>query len=234
MLRFGIAAILLTTGLPAEDAGQNSLEHFIAGLSAPSHADRVLASQSIRNYALDPKNKVTAEELFEIYVASDSPEVQSRILPILKELVLTEQFGPGDGFIGIKMGPGRGIDRAVPEGRGPYFIQIGEVLVDGAGALAGLRPNDQILGLNDEDYSQADSLAKFQADVRNFHPGQTITLHILRENEALSLPVTLIRRVSGYIYDPLQEDRISVESAFVERWLAERKRQYRKALTARS
>lgn len=191
----------------------------IEKLESPDFPTREEASRQLSRLASSSESSISIDQLKAVYFGSASPEVSSRVLPVLRNRVLVQHFGPGEGFIGISMSPVVARDRAVPEGVGPFLIQINSVQPDTPAEAAGLRVFDAIVGLNDIDYSHAALRDKFMADVRTFPPSTTIDLKVVRADKLISVPVTLMRRNIDLVYDPQTGTQRNIEDVYIENWL---------------
>ena len=83
------------------------------------------------------------------------------------------------GFLGIAMEPG---DKG---------IRVTGVVPDSAAAKAGIKIDDFIQGVGNKDIKDPDALS---TTIQRFKAGDTITLKVLREDEALKLKAILQRR----------------------------------------
>jgi S1-C subfamily serine protease len=156
------------------------------------------------------------------------PEVRERCLAVLHELVNDEYLKEGEGFLGIRMQdekaliPGEQAARSV--------LRVTQVLPDSAAQQAGLQPNDLIAGLDDKIWHDEAALVPFMNHVRQFKPGNRVTLRVLRNGKMIDLPVTLGRRpllADNPFLDQRQGDIEAAEraakEAYFRRWLERRK-----------
>lgn len=168
------------------------------------------------------------DSLFEQSRVADDPEVRKRCLAVLRELVNDEYAKDGEGYIGIMMNEEalQLPDDSKPRG----VIRVIEVVRESAGAKAGLKFNDLILGLDDLVWPEKAALQPFREKIRQLKPSSKITLNILRNDKRMSLQVILGRRPPMADYallgerevDPAAAERAAKEKYFL-RWLERRK-----------
>lgn len=166
--------------------------------------------------------------LFRVSRSHADPEVRERCLAVLRELVNDQYLKEGEGFLGIRMQdekaliPGEQAARSV--------LRVTQVLPDSAAQQAGMQPNDLIAGLNDKIWHDEAALVPFMNHVRQFKPGNRITLRVLRNGKMIDLPVTLGRRpllADNPFLDQRQGDievaERAAKEAYFRRWMERRK-----------
>lgn len=70
----------------------------------------------------------------------------------------------------------------------PCALKVTGVAPDGPAHQAGLMVDDYIIGLNGKPFS---AVLEFQGSTRDFRPGQTITLNVVRASKPLAVSITL-------------------------------------------
>lgn len=184
------------------------------------------AQKELLDWARGRRGEAMDELLRQSREAPD-PEVRARCLAVLRDLVGDEYLRDGEGYIGVQMlnefanVPGEARPRAA--------IRVAEVLADTAAAAAGLKVGDLIVGLNGEVWHQGPLAIPFGEKVREFKPGDTIKLQLLRDGKVVDQPLKLGRR-PAYADLPFpgltDEDKQAAEKAAREahfrRWLGRR------------
>jgi len=139
--------------------------------------------------------KTSPELLYRTWKSSGQPEVQTRCYALMKESVMSREFGRGKGFVGILMdvkpaGPG-----GVKQQRGILIVQV---LPKTPGQKSGLKAGDLILGIDQLDFNKLpenqqkfDVRTLFQEYVKSKHPDDVITLHLMRGGKKIDKKVTL-------------------------------------------
>lgn len=168
------------------------------------------------------------DALFRVSRSHVDPEVRERCLAVLHELVNDEYLKEGEGFLGIRMQDEKAL---VPgEQAARSVLRVTQVLPDSAAQQAGVQPNDLIAGLDDKVWHDEAALMPFMNHVRQFKPGNRVTLRILRNGKMMDLPVKLGRRplaADNPFLQQRQEDLEAAEraakEAYFRRWLERRK-----------
>ena len=178
--------------------------------------------------------ETSPEELYQAWKTSDQPEVRSRCYGLMEEIVVLRRFGKGRGYIGIRMQqlvvqhPKRVQRRA--------GVQITAIMPDTPAAKAGLKMNDivwsadqcrldrlpvDMRGLKvDRGFGQ-EAVSIFSAYIQSKKPGDTVSLHILRQGEEIKLDVKLMRRPDELDVDAFgrRADLSRQKKEFFESWL---------------
>ncbi len=159
---------------------------------------------------------------------ADDPEVRTRCLDVLRDLVMDEYEKQGKGYIGISLEdmvanlPGEPNPRNV--------ILVTSVLPKTPADQAGIRVNDLIVGLNGKIWGENDTFQQFQEKIQALKPNTQIELKILRDGALVDLKLKLgklpefgdVRFFNGRNFDPAAAERAAKE-AYFRRWLSERK-----------
>ncbi len=201
----------------------NALE----GLRAEEFRTRELAQTRLLAWARE-RPQAAMDELFRVSRTADDPEVRERCLAVLRELVNDEYLKEGEGYIGIRM---QDEVANVPGDLKPRnVIRVVQVVADSAAHEAGVQLNDLIAGLDDKVWHGEAASLPFSNRIRQFKPGNRVTLRILRNGELIDLTVKLGRRpliADNPFLDERQQDLAAAEraarDAYFRRWLERRK-----------
>lgn len=181
------------------------------------------AQRELLDWSRDRRDGAMSELLRQSRAASD-PEVRARCLAVLRDLVAEEYQREGEGYIGVQMlnefahVPGEARPRAA--------IRVAEVLADTAAAAAGLKVGDLIVGLNGKVWHEVPLAIPFGEKVREFKPGDTITLQLLRDGKVVDQTLKLGRRPAfadlpfpGLTEEDKQAAEKAAREAHFRRWL---------------
>jgi S1-C subfamily serine protease len=103
---------------------------------------------------------------------------------------LLENGAPARGFAGVRV---RSVDDAAARAQKLAEVKgaiVEEILADGPGANAGLQKNDVVLRVGEE---EIDGAGAFGIAIGFAPPGTKLVFHVLREGQAMDLPVTVAR-----------------------------------------
>ena len=173
------------------------------------------------------------EMLYSAWKKEKDPEAKTRCFSILKKVVTLRKFGRGPGFVGIRM------DAAIVAG-GPdkeelIGVRITLVLPGTPAEKSALALGDVVVGVDALDFNQPnkrhlinDVLDAFMEYIREKHPDDEITLHIIRNGKKIEKKVTLIARPpdADGPFGRAQNDTWEQKENYFNEWLnkMERKR----------
>lgn len=196
---------------------------FLTRLKDERFRTREDAQRELLEWSRGRQDAAMTELLRQSRAASD-PEVRARCLAVLRDLVAEEYQRDGEGYIGVQMlnefanVPGEARPRAA--------IRVAEVLADTAAAAAGLKVGDLIVGLNGKVWHQGPLAIPFGEKVREFKPGDTITLQLFRDGKVMDLALKLGRRPAfadlpfpGLTEEDKQAAEKAAREAHFRRWL---------------
>lgn len=144
--------------------------------------------------------KKSPEALYKTWVNENDPEVKTRCFSVMKEMVILREFGRGPGFVGVRMEdvllPGPKADEPGIKG-----VRIVLVLANTPAERAGLSVGDVVLTIDKVDLNviavggRLNSPSDIFVDhIKSKHPGDVITMSILRGGQKLDVNVTLMLR----------------------------------------
>ena len=131
------------------------------------------------------------EMFYRAYRSDEDPEVRLRARELLQALVVKKESANGEGYIGIMMR-----EDAVPDKKGGLrrAVRITTVIPDTPAQKAALVVGDLVMGIDELDLSQEGSMETFGGYVRSKKPGDKVTLHLQRNNQAVDVEVELMPR----------------------------------------
>jgi len=160
----------------------------VAQLGADKFAQRASADRQIRA-ALARDYMAHEAAVIDGLIGSDEPEVIMRLAPILEEAATFHHFSrTNKGYIGVTLVTAKFTDGA---GKLIPAVQITSVYSNTPASRAGLRTNDMIVALDDkriEPWMQNDD---FIRQVQRGDPGDSLQLHIARNDGIHKLRLTL-------------------------------------------
>ncbi len=133
------------------------------------------------------------EFLYEVYRRSDDPEVRLRSREVLKRLVIIKQPFDGEGYLGIQMDT-RQVQVKLEDGELHPAVRITQVREGTAAEVAKLQANDLITGVDRVVFNDPAPNRVLADYIKSKKPGDIITLHVRRGEEALDLKASLRRR----------------------------------------
>jgi predicted metalloprotease with PDZ domain len=192
----------------------------LEGLRSEKFADRENAQAKLREWAMGSPAKAV-ENLFKEVRNAEDPEIRTRCLDTLKEVVLNREFR-ADGFLGISM---QEVEIKLPDGAGARAIRVTRVIEESAAGQAGISEGALIVGLGDRRWKNEGMITEFREKVKLMRPGTMVTLQFL-ENGAI---VSKVLKLGGRIppiggvddEDPIKAYEERRES-FFRKWLNKR------------
>lgn len=169
---------------------------WVGSLASEEFKDRVEAQKELLEWGQSHPAK--AEEfLLKEYNSSNDPEVQMRLREALLEIVVAEhQREKGQGYVGIQMREQPNV--AIPGVNGVNSGVLVSWVVEGSPAsVAGLKVNDIIVSFDRLRWNGQGAVDAFMAAVKATKAGSVVQLEVLRGNELLKIPVTLVARPMG-------------------------------------
>lgn len=166
------------------------------------------------------------DELFRQSRDADEPEVRQRCLAVLKELVNDDYLKSGEGYVGILMQDELG---RVPGDEKPRsVIRLGHVVPNSAGDQAGLKPDDLVVGMNEEVWRDGPASSPFKEQIRKLKPGTKVTLKVMRDGNLQDIVVKLGKRPSAandFISPEIDLEAIekTAKDDFFRQWINQRK-----------
>lgn len=213
----GILTLISCTALVWGD--EVSPARWLENLGSEKFKERQAAQEELIKWA--EKNGV--REIYQTYVNSDDPEVRKRCHEILRAQSDREYLNDGQGFMGIQMLE----EMSVIEGdeRPRACVRIALVVPDGPADLAGLKPGDLIVSMDQEKWYDPNVMELLIKKIADYKPLQKVNLTIQRtgEKNLLEIPVILGKRPVPDLrmmrHDAMQElDQQAREKHFAE-WL---------------
>lgn len=160
-------------------------------LAAEKFAIREKAQAELLDWSHTQRD-AAMDELFRQSQNADEPEVRQRCLAVLQELVNDDYLKSGEGYVGIMM---QDELARVPGDENPRSaIRLGHVVPNSAGDQAGLKPNDLIVGMNEEIWKDGPASPPFKKKIRTLKPGTRVTLKVLRDGNLQDIVVKLGKR----------------------------------------
>jgi hypothetical protein len=201
-------------------------EDVVTRLASEQFAIREKAQTELLDWSRTRRDPAM-DELFRQTQAADEPEVRQRCLAVLQELVNDDYLKSGEGYVGILMQdelahvPGDEKPRSV--------IRVGQVVPDSAGDHAGLKPNDLIVGMNDDVWRDGPASLPFSEKIRKLKPVTKITLKVMRGDNLQDVVVKLGKRpvAANHPFIGPEVDLEALEKTakddFFRQWMNQRK-----------
>jgi len=213
-----VLALVCSTCLHAQPPAKNPLdfEGAVAQLSADDFQIRQAAYEWLEKWAGENLRN-SPEALSRVWRASEDPEAKTRCYQLMKEMFMRRD-SPGKGFLGITM-----MDFLLHREDQPLrVVRVSRVWPDTAASKAGLMLEDLILRVDDVDFGNADlgfslPTEEFSKYIKSKHPGEVVTLHILRGAKTMQIKVTLMQCPPHADPDG-EKARLDAERMF-ENWL---------------
>jgi hypothetical protein len=195
---WGLLIVCLSCGLRAEQlpAPQASgpvvpPEKAVAMMSSDHFQERSRGYENLQKWAQENPES-SPEALFELWSAIGEPEAKSRLHLLMKQ-ALKQRSHPGKGFLGIRM------QDVLAPGNAVGGVAVTSVEPDTPAAKVGLQAGDTIITVDDCDLRQSHiggnlqnlGTLKLRDYIQSKHPGQEITLHLLRAGKQLKVDVNL-------------------------------------------
>jgi len=196
-------------------------------MASDKFAERELGYENLKKWSM-ANMKTSPEVLFSTWKKMVDPEVKTRCYSLMKEVLILRQFGRGRGFVGVRMDsvalPGKPGEAAV------LGVRITQVIVDTPGAKAGLMAGDVVLAVDKLDFNQLPegrlrlgTVEVLSSYIQSKHPGDTITLQIMRAGKKIEKKVTLMLRPPEVDRDPFgrvpENDIHEKKEKYFEDWL---------------
>lgn len=217
-----IAACSITAG-SGQEAGIPPL--ILDGLAAERFAEREMAQEDLRQWAARTPGKAIDALLKKVREAED-PEIRSRCLDALKEIVLEREYH-ADGFLGISM---QEVEVKLPGGGPAKAIRVTRVIENSSAGQAGITEGTLIVGLGERMWKEGEMTMEFREQVKGTRPGTMLTLQLLENGAIVRKVVKLGGRppqVGGVQEeDPVRANEVAREE-FFRKWLDKRTRQPR-------
>lgn len=217
-------AAMLAAGSAAGELPADAIKK----MASDEFAVRRLGYEQAKEWA--QKNLKNAPEmLYKEWKRSPDPEVKTRCYTLMKETLLQRKYGRGRGFVGVRME-----EVAIPGKKGAAAlvgVRVMQVLPDTPGKKAGLVAGDVVTGVDAVDFSKRPgrrlpdhATNEFSRYIQSKHPGDTITLHIVRAGKKIQKKVTLMKRPAeaDRFGDPLgrrAEARREARERYFNDWL---------------
>lgn len=215
----GFAVHGFAVELPAE---------LLGGLASENFQDREKSEDSLLAWSRQrPKESMPA--LYAQSRSHESPEVRSRCLDVLKELVTDEYLREGEsGYIGIMMAEQRVAVPGDPEQR--MAILITDVVPGTPAEKFGLAVGDLIVGVDDHVWREFGAALAFGEEIKKYRPATKVSLKLLRKGEVVEVPLVLGRRPADMVgrfmgltaEEIAESDRIAKERYF-RQWVERQK-----------
>lgn len=218
----GVLAISLHQGVVAAPLPPE----IFAQLSAQEFRRREVAEADLLAWSRTKPEAAKDELLKQSRFAAD-PESRVRCLNVLKTLVFDDYAKEGEGYIGITM---RDDKLLVPGDRKMRsVIRVMATMPNTGAAMAGILPNEIIVGLGGKVWYDVAATEQFMNRIRSMKPEMKVELKILRAGKIVDVTVVLGRRpvvadqpqFGGGLADIQAAERASKEEYF-RRWLENR------------
>ena len=202
----------------------------VAALGHEKFKERHVAQKSLLAWGKkDPGGSI--ESLYHLYRKAENPEVRLRSREVLKSLVILQQPLPGQGYLGIQMDTARWKD---DQGVVQPAVLITDVREGTAAAVAKLKANDLIIGVDQVVFDDLAPTRRFADYIKSKKPGDEITLKVRRGVERLELTASLRRRpaaldeINQWGLFPVLPDEAKMNEDYFQEWLRERTAKERK------
>lgn len=217
------SGIILGVGVSAMAVASDLPDGSIQKLGSDQFEERQAAYAELKKWTKE-NIRTSPESLREVWSQSSDPEVKTRCYTLMKEALISRQFGRGKGFVGIMM------DLAViggqAQGKARACISIVQVVPDTPAQKAGLLVGDRICGVDAVDFNKlpvkdqrVDIRSIFQTYVKSKHPDDVITLHLERAGKKMDQEVTLMRRPASADLGHERKEAQKEGKLFFEQWL---------------
>lgn len=163
------------------------------------------------------------DRLYELSRAHADPEVRTRCMNVLRDLVADEYLlEGGEGFIGITM---MEENVMVPGDDNPRKgIRVTQVVPGTPSAKAGIVVGDLMVGMDDQVWRDVGTVFQFGDEVKRMKPGTRVVMKLLRNGQVEDVPLTLARRPPGLersLLDLTPEELMKADRAAKERYFRE-------------
>lgn len=167
-----------------------SFDDALKRLGHDEFKERMAAQDELRQWAKE-RVQEGIQVFYRLYRTHEEPEVRLRCRELLKELVLLTLAKEGEGYIGVRM-----LDQAVVRPNQPPVnaVRITQVMPGTPAERAKLQAGDLVTGIDDLKFGQRIATDAFGTYVRSKKPQETVTLHLLRQGEAIKQKVELMKR----------------------------------------
>lgn len=165
-------------------------------------------------------------ELLELWETSEDPEIQERVLQVLKGLSDKAYQMAGKPYLGISMD--EEIDEVDGEGIQQIGIVITEILRGSPAASSDLLAGDVIISMNGMGWKEPGATEKFSESIAKMKPGSEVALLVKRAGmEPFEVKVVLRRcPVPNLIrgIGDLGRLEVKAQEAFFKQWMAEKRK----------
>ncbi|MGJ8644572.1 MAG: PDZ domain-containing protein [Luteolibacter sp.] len=193
-------------------------------LTADAFPEREAAQAELQEWAERTGDRAV-DELVGLWEASEDPEIQERVLQVLKGLSDKAYQQEGKAYLGITMQDTvGGIDGDKNQ---RFGIIITEILRDSPADSSELMIGDVIISMNGEDWKEKDASEIFKAAIARMKPGTEVVLKVERAEEAIEVKVVLGRSpVPNLIrgMGDLRKLEAKAKEAFFKQWMAEKRK----------
>ncbi|MFC5049864.1 PDZ domain-containing protein [Rubritalea spongiae] len=220
-MKVALCAMMACTQLFCVAAEQKQL---IEQLGAESFEVRQRAYDELKAWALN-NEKHSMSLLYDALQQPLTPEVNMRLDQILREIVLVEQFGRPQGFIGIELGS---LLIAI-DGEQVPAVMVNRVIPESAAAKEGLKAGDIISSLEGKRMTEHElrnarmtAEAMFISRVGKKFKGDQLRLGIFRDGKEQEMVLTLGER-PDYLPSSNPQPSEEMKEEYFEKWLREQK-----------
>lgn len=199
----------------------------IEGLGSEKFSQREEAENQLLEWGRK-QPAIAMDELQKHSRISPDPEVRARCLDVLRSLVEDQYLREGEGYVGVAL---RDETVAVPgEPKPRNVIRIVSVMAGSPGSVAGLKPDDIIIGTGWKDWKDIQNETKLREELRKKPAFSRVTFTVLRAGKSIDIEITLGRRPpwADNAFPPQNEaERKALEKAtkeaYFKQWLEARK-----------
>lgn len=229
MRGFFILGLIGVLWLPGSPLGAFEIPGDLRGRLASDAFEEREEAQAELLRRLRPSGNESALSLLQYLPREKDPEVRSRCLAVLRDLV-GEQYLQEDGakgYLGVQMAE-PGVELPEHEGPGRFGVIVTAVWKDTPAGRAGLQAGDIIVAINGVTWHAENASAGLQNLVASFKPGTEVVVRVLRGGDALEFTAVLARRSPTHDerrppQGELDHEKIEREDReqFFQRWLLE-------------
>jgi len=187
---FLLLSLLIAPLVSAEPGKEFSFDDALKRLGHDQFKERVAAQAELREWG-QARVEEAIGVFYKIFRSHEDPEIRLRCRELLKELVLLNLAEEGEGYIGVKM-----MDQVImkPGGQATSAVRITEVMPETPAEKFKLKVGDLVTGIDEVQFGRGVATVAFGQYVRSKKPEEVVTLHLLRNGEAMKQKVELMRR----------------------------------------